>query len=264
LDVAASGVNRVERESVSHEHPSRFVLVGSMNPEEGDLRPQLLDRFGLAVDVLSSSDPAARAEVVERRMAFDADPAGFAARWAGAEEDLRRRVSRARPVAVPSALVRRVSSMCASVGAEGLRADLVICRAAAALTGWDGLAVGGTVRAAAARRAGPRDAGPGDAGPGDGDEPLVTPGDLRLAVREQRTGNLVVLCVDASGSMGGARRMEAAKGAVLSLLLDAYQRRDRVAVVTFRDRDAEVVLRPTGSVEVARARLRDLPTGGRT
>ena len=92
----------------------------------------------------------------------------------------------------------------------------------------------------------------------------MAPGDLRLAVREQRTGNLVVLCVDASGSMGGARRMEAAKGAVRSLLLDAYQRRDRVALVTFRDRDAEVVLRPTGSVEVARARLRDLPTGGRT
>ena len=374
LDVAASGVNRVERESVSHEHPSRFVLVGSMNPEEGDLRPQLLDRFGLAVDVLSSTDPTDRAEAVERRMAFDADPAGFAARWAGAEGDLGRRVARARPVAVPSALVRRVSSMCASVGAEGLRADLVICRAAAALAGWDGratptvddvrrvaplalahrrrrsplddagidrdeidaalgrsdepaddagddgdaqervaepdaptavdrlapardrsgrsdaagrrslvessrgrlvgdrpvdpggpmtasagIAVGATVRAAAARRAGPR-----DAEPGDGDEPLVAPGDLRLAVREQRTGNLVVLCVDASGSMGGARRMEAAKGAVRSLLLDAYQRRDRVALVTFRDRDAEVVLRPTGSVEVARARLGDLPTGGRT
>ncbi|MDQ3897120.1 MAG: ATP-binding protein, partial [Actinomycetota bacterium] len=81
LDVAASGVNRVEREGVSHVHPSRFVLVGSMNPEEGDLRPQLLDRFGLAADVTAPVDPAERAEAVRRRMAFDADPVAFRAAW---------------------------------------------------------------------------------------------------------------------------------------------------------------------------------------
>jgi magnesium chelatase subunit D len=83
-------------------------------------------------------------------------------------------------------------------------------------------------------------------------------------VREQRAGNLVVLAVDASGSMGAERRMEAAKGAVLSVLLDAYQRRDKVALVTFRGDGADVALRPTGSVEVAKARLAELPTGGRT
>ncbi|HMC79922.1 MAG TPA: VWA domain-containing protein, partial [Acidimicrobiia bacterium] len=94
--------------------------------------------------------------------------------------------------------------------------------------------------------------------------PLVERGDLRQAVREARTANLVVLCVDASGSMGAQRRMEAAKGAAVSLLLDAYQRRDRVALVTFAGEEARVALRPTGSVEVARARLTDLPTGGRT
>src|SRR5581483_700903 len=88
--------------------------------------------------------------------------------------------------------------------------------------------------------------------------------DLRQAVRESRTANLVVLCVDASGSMGTAARMEAAKGAAVSLLLDAYQRRDRVALVTFAGDEARVALRPTGSVEIARARLADLPTGGRT
>jgi magnesium chelatase subunit D len=88
--------------------------------------------------------------------------------------------------------------------------------------------------------------------------------DLREAVRSQRVGNLVVLAVDASGSMGAPERMETAKGTVLSLLLDAYQRRDRVALVTFRGEGAEVILRPTGSVEVARARLASLPTGGRT
>src|SRR5205807_10117234 len=116
------------------------------------------------------------------------------------------------------------------------------------------VAVGATVRAAAARR---------QAHP-EADGRLVQPEDLREAVREQRTGNLIVIAVDASGSMGAERRMEAVKGAVLSLLLDAYQRRDRVALVTFRDDTAEVALRPTGSVEVARARLDALPTGGRT
>ena len=132
LDVAVSGINRVEREGVSHVHPSRFVLVGSMNPEEGDLRPQLLDRFGLAADVLAPSDPAERAEAVRRRMAFDADPAAFTAAWP--DEPL----SANPPAALPEALVHQVSALCASVGAEGLRADLVICRAAAALAGLEG------------------------------------------------------------------------------------------------------------------------------
>jgi len=112
------------------------------------------------------------------------------------------------------------------------------------------VAVAATVRAAAARSAG---------GP-----PVVVSTDVREAVRDHKVANLVVVAVDASGSMGAAQRMEAAKGAVVSLLLDAYQRRDRVAMVTFRGEGATVVLRPTGSVEVARARLADLPTGGRT
>ncbi len=398
LDVAATGVNRVEREGVSHAHPSRFVLIGSMNPEEGDLRPQLLDRFGLAADVASSTDPVERAEAVRRRMAFDIDPAGFGPRWTGEDDGWRARLAQARPAALPDDLIRTVSALCASVGAEGLRADLVICRAAAALAGLEGRpattvddvrrvaplalahrrrrhpfddpgmpagdidealddaaegarsgpATGGApdtsgqADAAAARGAGageagddgddadggaptrpdqPRVAAPdppamvrrleapraeavgggrrsvvegrrgrlvGDrvpsgplgsvalgptlraaaarrAGPGDHDTgPMVAPSDLREAVREERAGNLVILAVDASGSMGAAARMQAAKGAVLGLLLDAYQRRDRVALVTFRGDGADVALRPTGSVEVARARLGELPTGGRT
>ena len=388
LDVAASGVNRVEREGVSSAHPSRFVLVGSMNPEEGELRPQLLDRFGLAADVASPGDPRERAEAVRRRMDFDADPGGFAARWATAEGGERATVAGARRASLPEDLVTTVSALCASVGAEGLRADLVICRAAAALAAREGraeatvddvrrvaplalahrrrrhpfedpgmspeevdraleeaeaggpsghhdegvgipdhhdegvgtpghhdervatpghhdervatpghpppgvtrleaptttvavgggrrslvegprgrlvgdrapagplrsVAVGPTVRAAAARRA-----------QTGGGGPLVAAEDVREAVRQERAGNLVILAVDASGSMGAEARMEAAKGAVLGLLLDAYQRRDRVALVTFRGEGAEVVLRPTGSVEVARARLVELPTGGRT
>jgi magnesium chelatase subunit D len=385
LDVAATGVNRVEREGVAHVHDSRFLLVGSMNPEEGELRPQLLDRFGLAVEVAADADPGRRAEAVRRRLGFDADPGAFVSAWAAEQESLRRRLATVRPAILPPGLTGAVSALCAAVGAESLRADLVTCRAAAALAGLDGrteatvddvrrvaplalahrrrrqpfeqpgidqadldqaldqaaaespgregaggdgagddggpgdgpadderdrqapgptfertadadrpspviplqtpraastaegrrspvqesrgrlvgdrvpdgpvgsVAVAATVRAAAARRA---------TGPGTG--ALVEPVDLREAVREGRAGNLVILAVDASGSMGAERRMEAAKGAVLSLLLDAYQRRDRVALVTFRGEGAEVALRPTASVEVARARLAALPTGGRT
>ena len=346
LDVAASGINTVEREGISERHPSQFVLVGSMNPEEGELRPQLLDRFGLAVDVKASTDADERAEAVRRRLAFDADPTKFATAFD--ETELADRLDGVGPAALPADLVEVVTRLCASVGAEGLRADLVICRAAAALAGWEGrdeaavedvrrvaalalahrrrrtpfeepgisqdevdeaidgdggddggaardrtadsddpparvvaldgvggqtsgrrstvrgtrgrlvgdrvpdgpvasLAVGATVRAAAARGAA-----------------AVDVEDVREAVREQKAGNLVVLAVDASGSMGVERRMEAVKGAVVGLLLDAYQRRDRVALVTFRDEAADVALRPTGSVEVAQARLRQLPTGGRT
>ncbi|HEX5266844.1 MAG TPA: VWA domain-containing protein [Acidimicrobiales bacterium] len=371
LDVAAGGVNRVEREGVSEAHPARFVLAGSMNPEEGELRPQLLDRFGLAVDVAANADPAERAEAVRRRLAHDADPARFSREWAGAESEIRERLTAAHPAALPGELLETVSRLCAAVGAEGLRADLVICRAAAALAGWDGrseatpsdvrrvaplalahrrrrnpfeepgvdrdqldaalddalegdgpppdeggdgpdapdrpparpdaptpvigihtarrpapdapsgrrsptlgrrgrlvgdrvpdgpvseVALGATTRAAAARRT-------ASSAPPAGPGAVVTAEDLREPVREQLTGNLVVLAVDASGSMGAERRMEAVKGAVLSLLLDAYQRRDRVCLVTFRGEAAEVALRPTGSVEVARHRLAELPTGGRT
>ena len=363
LDVAASGVNRVEREGVSHEHPSKFVLVGSMNPEEGELRPQLLDRFGLAVDVAASTDTDERAEAVSRRLDFDRNPIAFLERWSGADVALRTRLAATTPAALPPELLRVVAALCASVGAEGLRADLVICRAAAAFAGYQGrdtatiqdvqrvaplalahrrrrapfedpgiaqdeldqalsdaageapgepptqpdsaddtdqppappseptrivriegaarttkppaggrrtttegargrmvrdrpgadgpIALGATARAAVVRRA-------VDGGPD------LAPEDLREAVREQRAGNLIVLAVDASGSMGAHQRMEAAKGAVLSVLLDAYQRRDRVALITFRGDDATVALRPTGSVEVAKARLTDLPTGGTT
>jgi magnesium chelatase subunit D len=138
LDVAASGVNRVEREGISHEHASRFVLLGSMNPEEGELRPQFLDRFGLAVQVSAPTDAAQRAEAVRRRLAFDADPAGFVAQWARAEASLAERLARARPAPLAGGLVEQVARLCVALGAEGLRADLVCCRAAAALAGWEG------------------------------------------------------------------------------------------------------------------------------
>ena len=138
LDVAASGVNRVEREGVSHSHPSRFVLVGSMNPEEGELRPQLLDRFGLCVAAAADADPGARAEAVARRLGFDSEPEAFVAHWEGEESALRDRLARSRPASLPPALLRAVATACGAAGAEGLRADVVASRAAAALAGWEG------------------------------------------------------------------------------------------------------------------------------
>ena len=366
LDVAVSGVNRVERDGVSHTHPARFVLVGSMNPEEGELRPQLLDRFGLAVDVRASDDPVARAEVVRRQLASEGSFTDAA--HSAADRELQARIAGLRIAVVPDDVIVLAAGVAVSVGAEGMRADLMLCRAAAALAGWEGrmTATDDDVRRVAPfvlghrRRRLPFDK-PGISEPelddafdeaheqrgapdvpGAADHPrtreeviapdasdptgsaplrLSTPrstansagnrslataprgrfvrdqpfadgapvapiptavaaatrralegdtdgsvrrSDLRGAVAERKTGNLIVFVVDTSGSMGADRRIGAAKAAVLGLLADAYQRRDRVALVAFRGEDAEVVLRPTGSVEIARARLTDLPTGGTT
>ncbi|MCT4354989.1 putative cobaltochelatase [Streptomyces sp. Je 1-79] len=417
LDAAAMGSSYVEREGVSVRHAARFLLVGTMNPEEGELRPQLLDRFGLTVEVAASREPEQRVEVVRRRLAFDDDPAAFAARWAGEETALRERIVAAREllpsVVLGDAALLQIAATCAAFEVDGMRADIVMARTATALAAWAGRTdvTSDDVRQAALlalphrRRRNPFDApgldedkldetlerfkgedegdddpdpGPeGPGGPGGGGVPpqgegpdsapesdrpdrtdpadgadeapapapggsgageraavkaaepfrtkmLSVPGlgegaagrrsrartehgrttgavrprgaltklhltatvhaaaphqkargrtgpglvvrrdDLRQATREGREGNLVLFAVDASGSMAARQRMSAVKGAVLSLLLDAYQRRDKVGLVTFRGRDAEVALPPTSSVDAAAARLEQLPTGGRT
>ncbi|MCY0917727.1 putative cobaltochelatase [Streptomyces sp. H27-G5] len=437
LDAAAMGASYVEREGVSVRHAARFLLVGTMNPEEGELRPQLLDRFGLTVEVAASREPAQRVEVVRRRLAYEDDPAGFASRWAGDEHDVRARVVAARAllprVVLGDTSLLQIAATCAGFEVDGMRADIVMARTATALAAWAGRTdvVKEDVRQAALlalphrrRRApfdapgldedkldrildefpddepepepepeGPDDRGPGDEGPDDGgpdggggapqdEEPqapdspeapgtpdtggtpdageapdapestedprspaprggapeqaavrasepfrtkmLSVPGlgegaagrrsrartahgrttgsrrprgqltklhlaatvhaaaphqkargrsgrglvvrkdDLRQATREGREGNLVLFVVDASGSMAARQRMSAVKGAVLSLLLDAYQRRDKVGLITFRGAGAELALPPTSSVDAAAARLEQLPTGGRT
>ncbi|MFD4320580.1 putative cobaltochelatase [Streptomyces sp. NPDC058548] len=421
LDAAAMGSSYVEREGVSVRHAARFLLVGTMNPEEGELRPQLLDRFGLTVEVAASRDPQQRVEVVRRRLAFEDDPAAFADRWAADEAALRGRIVTARAllpqVTLGDAVLLQIAATCAAFEVDGMRADIVMARTATALAAWAGRTevTSEDVRQAALlalphrrRRSpfdapgldedkldetleefkgqdqepdedpepdGPGDGGPGDGGPGGGVPPqgdgpaaenssapeeasppappapspepapqsagsgeraavaaaepfrtkvLSVPGlgegaagrrsrartehgrttgsvrprgaltklhlaatvqaaaphqkargrtgpglvvrrdDLRQATREGREGNLVLFAVDASGSMAARRRMSAVKGAVLSLLLDAYQRRDKVGLITFRGRDAEVALPPTSSVDAAAARLEKLPTGGRT
>ncbi|MEU7223476.1 putative cobaltochelatase [Streptomyces chrestomyceticus] len=428
LDAAAMGASYVEREGVSVRHAARFLLVGTMNPEEGELRPQLLDRFGLTVEVAASREPDQRVEVVRRRLAYDADAEGFAARWAVEEGQLRERIAAARAllpdVVLGDAVLRQIAAVCAAFEVDGMRADIVMARTACALAAWAGRTEvrEEDVRQAALlalphrRRRNPFDA-PGldedkldqtleefaadedddpepdpDGGPDDGtdgpqgedaqaphdqpqapDQPqlpeqaqgpesdpapadpkaqsegdrdnapgeggetaavgagepfrtrrLDVPGlgegadgrrsrartahgrttgarrpqgtltklhlaatvqaaaphqvargrrgpglvvrrdDLREAVREGREGNLVLFVVDASGSMAARKRMSAVKGAVLSLLLDAYQRRDKIGMITFRGAEAELALPPTSSVEAGAARLESLPTGGRT
>lgn len=416
LDAAAMGRNTVERDGVSVSHAARFMLVGTMNPEEGELRPQLLDRFGLTVEVHAPRDPQTRVGIVRRRMAFDADPAGFRATYAERQEALARRIAAAQrlvgQVELSDAMLAKIAEVCAAFDVDGMRADIVTARAAVANAAWEGRSrvTKADIRVAALlslphrRRRKPFDAPgldeelldqllgddepepepepptdpdqgpdedsprPGDATPEQPSEPPVpeapeppepqdpgrsdtpeppeptglapvglatadapfrprvlrakglgegTPGrrsraltshgrvvgvdpraragawhvpatikaaaprqaergkrvgqplriqgdDVRRARREGRESNLVLFVVDASGSMGARRRMAAVKTAILSLLLDAYQRRDKVGMVTFRGEGAELALPPTTSVEAAAARLDELPHGGRT
>ncbi|MGK3204203.1 putative cobaltochelatase [Amycolatopsis sp. MEPSY49] len=392
LDAAAMGRATVEREGVSVSHAARFVLIGTMNPEEGELRPQLLDRFGLTVEVASSRDPEQRVEVVRRRLAYEADPDAFAAQYAEEDAQLAADIEAAQrllpAVKLPDDALRQIAEICASFEVDGMRADIVTARTAVAHAAWAGRDEVTTddVRVAARlalphrRRRNPFDApgiseeqleqalqdaqpdpGPEDDGPGSGSTPedapqevppgdtpqpqqqnsggqqktvgagetfkarvfrvkgmgegergrrsraitdsgrtigvqppsvrdgrphlvatvkaaaphqksrgrdgaalKLRPEDLRYALREGREGNLVLFCVDASGSMGAKARMREVKSAVLSLLLDAYQRRDKVGLVTFRGDAAELALPPTISVDAAASRLEGLPTGGRT
>ena len=392
LDVAAMGVNYVEREGVSVRHPSRFILVGTMNPEEGDLRPQLLDRFGVTVEVSGSPDPADRVEVVRRRLRYEDDPEEFAGEWSAVDGELAASVESARrrlpTVGLDEDILFRISTLCADLGVDGLRGDLVTAKTARTLAAWDArndvllddvkraallalshrrrrgpfeqpgidpqelenalseapdppdgpeggapprgesgdesepsrsirapepseartgtgershtatepfkpvrleapekgrggplgrrsrvsgesghpvgdresgapkdVALAATVRAAAPHQRARRREGPGIE---------VRPCDLRQNLREGREGNLILFLVDASGSMAARKRMSAVKGAVLSLLNDAYQRRDKVALISFRKEEARILLPPTSSVELAASRLEELPTGGRT
>jgi len=142
LDVAATGENVVEREGLSVRHPARFVLIGSGNPEEGELRPQLLDRFGLSVDITTPTDLETRTEVVRRRDAFERDPEGFAKRYQRKDGHLRRQIETARgqvdAVEVPDAALNRATSLCLRLGTDGLRGELTLMRAARALAALDG------------------------------------------------------------------------------------------------------------------------------
>ncbi|WP_297775318.1 magnesium chelatase subunit D family protein [Mycobacterium sp.] len=388
LDAAAMGRVHIERDGISHSHEARFVLIGTMNPEEGELRPQLLDRFGLTVDVRASRDVDVRVQVIRQRMAYEADPDGFAERYAGADAELARRIAAARTlvddVVLPDNELRRIAALCAAFDVDGMRADLVVARTAVAHAAWRGahtveeqdirvaaelalphrrrrdpfddpgidrdqldealaqagsdpdpepdppggqsadtgqdapqqnsgerptapppktkpsappsktfrtrtLRVPGVGEGAPGRRSRARNASGSVIAAADGDDtscgghglhlfatllsaaeragagPLRPgPDDVRRAVREGREGNLVIFVVDASGSMAARDRMAAVSGATLSLLRDAYQRRDKVAVITFRHQEARLLLPPTSSAHIAGRRLARFDTGGKT
>ncbi|MCY3912910.1 MAG: magnesium chelatase subunit D family protein [Chloroflexi bacterium] len=398
LDSAASGVNRVEREGVAFHHPAEFILVGTMNPEEGDLRPQLLDRFGLAAEIKGDRDPKARAEIVRRRLAFESDTAAFLEQWRSPTNDLMALIERARgllpTVGISDHLLGLITHIANAMGVDGHRADIVMYKTAQTIAALDGRSevtledvrraaelalphrrrrdpftppgldpdeLDRAIQAFEARPApaqatdsaadatdgaagasdstmssGPAENGPpGDATeadqrlasdeattappvnaperipfqkprtgrrtsaevkgrrghsvrsrPMDADDPpdiavidtvraaaarRTQPGtpqidaqDLRVHRRMRKVGNLMLFVVDGSGSMAAQRRMQLTKSAVLSLLADAYKRRDRVGVITFRKTEAYETVPPTSSLDVAHARMHELPTGGRT
>ncbi|HWW79999.1 MAG TPA: magnesium chelatase subunit D family protein, partial [Steroidobacteraceae bacterium] len=424
LDAAAMGINRVQREGLSVQHPARIALVGTMNQEEGELRPQLLDRFGMMVEVRAPQEPRLRTEIVRRRLAWEADPEGFSRRWESQQAALLEQVLRAQAllpkVTIAEGLLLLISELCCSQGVTSLRADLVMNKAARALAALEGRTSvepddlsqaamlvlphrrrakpfeqpgldedalqrlmrqanvpegdgdgggdagegrdrdaggqagggkrdatgesgdGGADHAADGQSAGGNRTSGGQAGPGDADDgesvehvfaagtaappprielrtgfvaggvvgrrsvaaesrrgrevravpnarptdlavtatlhhslmrtgglsPAgrleVTAEDLHQKVKAGRQGNLMLFVVDASGSMAALQRMEMVKATVLSLLRDAYERRDEVGVIGFRGTKAELLLSPTRSVDTAEKQLRDLPTGGRT
>lgn len=142
LDSAAMGTNTVEREGVSYSHPARFVLVGTMNPEEGDLRPQLLDRFGLVVEIRGEQDIDLRSELIRRRMEYEKDPAGFCKAWAPRQEALRRRIAQAQErlpaVRLPEPLFADAAKIGVALQVDGHRSDITLLKAACTLAAFEG------------------------------------------------------------------------------------------------------------------------------
>ncbi len=422
LEAAASGVSHVEREGISCTHSSRFVLVGTMNPEEGALRPQLLDRFGLYVEVCGSRQLSERKEIIRRRLEYEKGPLEYFSRWEAEARALSDHISRAQKklqgVKVSDNILTLASEMAMEGNCAGHRAELVIIESAKAMAAFDNrgyvtvedikqaaeLALPHRIREMppriaedppeeadsgpdreepelessgdeagkeeensqdgtdneagdmkeekppeqepgeekAADAAGPE--GPAQQGGGQGaagEESVEEPGeifeirplvieaaerkkrkgsgkrvrthtgahqgryvrytfpkgklkdlafdatlraaapyqrtreregtavvirstDFREKVREKRTGSTILFIVDASGSMGVRQRMKAVKGAILSILNDAYQKRDKVGMIAFRKDSAQLLLGITRSVELAQKSLRELPTGGKT
>ncbi|WP_292372783.1 putative cobaltochelatase [Methanosarcina sp. UBA411] len=410
LDSAAMGVNTVEREGISFSHPANFVLVGTMNPEEGELRPQLLDRFGLCVDIKGIMDVARRVELIKYRLSYENDPEAFAADWQATESELCGQILLAQKllseVRISDDMLELISQICVDMGVDGHRADITMMKTSITLAAFNGrtevleedvkeaaelvlphrmrrkpfdnpsdkqdklneslekqrekqkqkekekeknkskpqkkehnehsekaqaqpedqksdssqdstreqpdassetifatgesyqikqlspdfrrnkrkgsgrrsktltkskqgryikskipeekttdLAFDATLRAAAPYQL---------IREKNGNSITIHDSDFRKKIREKKIGNLVLFIVDASGSMGAQQRMVASKGAVLSMLMDAYQKRDKVGLIAFKGAGAELVLPPTSSVEMAQKYLEELPTGGKT
>jgi len=394
LDVSAMGENIIEREGLSLSHPAKFTLIGTMNPEEGQLRPQFLDRFGLMVEVEAPNDVAERTEVVRRRIAFENDPATFIAHWEAAQQNLQGQLLKAKEL-LPSVqlnddLLSQISEITTKLKVRSMRADIVIFKTAvtlAALAQRIKVTSDDIIQAAelalahrskkhpfsepkssrnntddkkhqnpsqnnnakepAGQNQSPainndpkensnsqKEHSESSAGKNQSEIPEeqifeavlplsqikvegllseqtaqtgrrsvssdtkrglyisaepaknttdiatdatvlhaltrnpeqldITVDDLHRKKRNGKTSNLILFVVDASGSMAASKRMEAVKGTVISLLTDAYQKRDTVGVIAFRGIDAQVLLNPTQSIELAEEAMSSLPTGGRT
>jgi magnesium chelatase subunit D len=386
------GVNIVEREGVSVLHPSKFILVGTMNPEEGELRPQLLDRFGLQVGVESIDDVDKRIEIIKVAEGLESDPDSFIERFETDQRELREKIEKAKPilkdVEIDEELLRTTADTCIKLGVRSHRAEITIVRTAKTIAAFDGrkditiedikdamelalphrmrsrpfepptldedeldrmtsqyqeeqkqknqkreednrnteerdseresdeeenipkefvfdvgnlidsdrintrkkdkryrnrssgrsassignggkyvkskfpngkpkdIALDATIRAAAPYQ---------QERLGESDNAIIIKSqDMREKVRVKEVSTLCAFVVDSSGSMGAKSRMESAKGAIFSLLLDSYQKRDKVALVSFRGEKADILLPPSSSVERAANCLRELPTGGKT
>ncbi len=376
LDAAASGVNVVERENISVTHPSRFILIGTMNPEEGELRPQLLDRFGLQVEVEPITDPKLQIEIVKRVEEFETDPEGFIEKYEERQRELRERILTAQKllptIQISNSLLHEVANVCSKLAVSN-RAPIVIAKTAKTIAAFSGrtgvnrkdlveamelalphrmrkrpfekpilpkekieemlmrnrritkkndenrnerrstvlnekifdvgspypvnldtkaekiftsgksgrritvkshakrgsyiysilprskpkdIAIDATIRAASLHSNNDK--------PKDRMAIEIKDEDLREKVRRLKISTLIILVVDASGSMAALKRMEAAKGAALALLKDAYIRRDKVAFIAFRGESSELLMPPTNNIDLAQEMLSKLPTGGRT
>ena len=381
LDAAASGVNIVEREGISVLHPARFILIGTMNPEEGELRPQLLDRFGLQVEVQPITDPKLQVEIVKRVEEFETDPLNFIKKFERKQKELKIRIIKARQllpnVQISDTLLYNIAEVCAQLAVSN-RAIITITKTAKTIAAFNGrikvtkkdvleamelalphrmrrhpfekpqltrkelqqifekikdkeennakkeikktiskekiplreqifdigdsrpvdikienstrsvsklrngrrlkvkssdkrgiyisstlpkgkpvdIALDATIRAAAVHSK--------ERSCDEGQIIKITDEDLREKVRHRKTSTLIVLVVDASGSMAALKRMEAAKGVALALLQDAYIHRDKVAFIAFRGNSAQLLLPPRNSIDLAVEALAKLPTGGKT
>ncbi|MCT4619329.1 MAG: AAA family ATPase [Marinisporobacter sp.] len=395
LDAAVSGVNKVEREGISYEHPCEFILIGTMNPEEGKLNPQLLDRFGFYVEVKGTKEKEERIEIVKRRLVYEKDANTFYDGFLKDEMDLRERIVKAQKslenIAIDDDILEKIAKLNIQGHVQGHRGDLVLTRGAIAHAAFyeknevtteeikavanitlghrlregnegsgetknqkeeneiqpdspnqdpleqgseqpspefdpslldnlnegktndqeqleknfhigeafdasgllhsltdrkirkcgsgkrsksktsskigryigykipknkvEDLSFDGTIRAAAPYQKWREK---------NGLAFVIRKEDIREKIREQRIGNTILFLVDASGSMGIEKRMVEAKGAIFSLLKDAYEKRDQVGMMTFRGNDASVVLQPTRSVDLAYRCLKDIKLGGKT
>ncbi|WP_035294104.1 putative cobaltochelatase [Clostridium sp. KNHs214] len=413
LDSASMGINVVERESMSYAHPAEFILVGTMNPEEGDLRPQLMDRFGLCVEVEGVGEPDERVKIIKRREEFDKNPVEFKNKWCFEEKKLREKIEKAREILpkvnISENMLELIADLCIRAFVSGHRADLVMEAAARTVAALNGryevikddvyeaaelvlfhrknpqpespeneeqqknqdneeehkdqnhmnedeekdrnnnekkhgkdeeknennqennseeeqenddtsdekqqnraskiidkvFSIGKpfqvkkityekdrVLRKGSGRRSSTKtpsragryirstmernnndfalDATLRAAAPYQksrchkGVAIAIESSDIRNKVREKKIGNFLIFVVDASGSMGAQQRMVETKGAILSLLLDAYQKRDKIAMIAFKGETAEAILPPTNSVELAHKLLEQMPTGGRT